>query len=299
MPRHAYATLLTSDSFYPGVEALLKSLERVGARDPLILLYTASVSRSTIHALCHTRQGARSNRLSPRTACPSVGTSSDKGSFSEGRHSSVASQHDTAVDKPCQSIAVIPREVAEIPHPQAEKCQVPDWNTCFTKLRVWEQGDFDCIVYLDADTIVLQRIDELFLRQPLPAFAPDVFPPDKFNAGVIVLKPDRQLFQQMLSRVPDLPSHDGGDTGFLNSFFSGWYEGPAGQRLPFRYNALRTVFHITYRGQTGYWDSVRPIKVLHYCSSPKPWQENSPQTKLEKLWWDVFTGVGPTDSGLI
>ena len=56
-----------------------------------------------------------------------------------------------------------------------------------------------------------------------------------------------------------LPSHDGGhsvnvpqacfgvlalagDTGFLNAFFPDWYLWPPDQRLPFRYNALRTMY---------------------------------------------------------
>lgn len=299
MRRRAYATLLTSDSFYPGVEALLRSLERIAAQDPVILLYTASVSPSTVHALLHTRQCPRKDELSTDATCQPAGLSPGTASSSGAGHSSGASRSGIRVDKASRSVVVIPRKVPEIPHPQADKCQVPEWRTCFTKLRVWEQDDFDCIVYLDADCIVLQRVDELFLREPLPAFAPDVFPPDKFNAGVIVLKPDRLLLQQMLSRLPDLPSHDGGDTGFLNTFFSGWYEAPAGQRLPFRYNALRTLFRMTYRGSSGYWDAVRPIKVLHYCSSPKPWEEQTPQTELEQLWWDVFTGVGPVDSDLV
>ena len=36
-------------------------------------------------------------------------------------------------------------------------------------------------MYIDADTVVVQNVDDLFDR-PAPAFAPDVFPPDKFVA---------------------------------------------------------------------------------------------------------------------
>ena len=44
------------------------------------------------------------------------------------------------------------------------------------------------------------------------AAAPDVFPPDKLNAGVMVVRPNRAVFLSMMRRI-DLPSHDGGDTG--------------------------------------------------------------------------------------
>ena len=45
------------------------------------------------------------------------------------------------------------------------------------------------------------------------AAAPDVFPPDRFNAGVMVVAPSSIVLDDMLSKVPELPSYDGGDTG--------------------------------------------------------------------------------------
>merc|ERR1712136_655404 len=52
--------------------------------------------------------------------------------------------------------------------------------------------------------------------------------------------------------------------GFLNSFFADWFEMPASHRLPFRYNALRTMYWFTH-SNPGYWDAVKPIKILHFC----------------------------------
>lgn len=49
------------------------------------------------------------------------------------------------------------------------------------------------------------------------AAAPDVFPPDKFNAGVMVVVPSLLVLEDMLSKVEDLPSYDGGDTGEGNN----------------------------------------------------------------------------------
>ena len=39
-----------------------------------------------------------------------------------------------------------------------------------------------------------------------------------------------------------LPVARTGDTGFLNAFFPDWYRWPHEQRLPFQYNALRTMY---------------------------------------------------------
>lgn len=177
------------------------------------------------------------------------------------------------------------REVEVIPNPH--DTDVPGWvNSGFTKLRVWEQEDFEKLVYVDADCLVLESADELFQR-PTPAFCPDVFPPDRFNAGVIVLRPSKHLFEEMMQRSSELPSHDGGDTGFLNAFFHDWYHWPAEQRLPFRYNALRTMYWFTH-ANPGYWDSIKPIKVLHFCSSPKPWDPEAKKGDLEQLWWQHY-----------
>lgn len=55
--------------------------------------------------------------------------------------------------------------------------------------------------------------DKLFEREVEFAAAPDVFPPDKFNAGVMVVVPSPIVLEDMLSKVEDLLSYDGGDTG--------------------------------------------------------------------------------------
>eukprot|EP00933_Yihiella_yeosuensis_P081087 TRINITY_DN94625_c0_g1_i1.p1 TRINITY_DN94625_c0_g1~~TRINITY_DN94625_c0_g1_i1.p1 ORF type:complete len:251 (-),score=41.69 TRINITY_DN94625_c0_g1_i1:213-965(-) len=177
------------------------------------------------------------------------------------------------------------RRVEAIPNPH--KTNVAGWvNSGFTKLRLWEQDDFAKIVYVDADCLVLENVDELFER-PSPAFCPDVFPPDKFNAGVIVMEPCRETFQEMMEQVSVLPSHDGGDTGFLNAFYPEWYSWPAEQRLPFRYNALRTMYWFTH-ANPGYWETLKPIKILHFCSSPKPWDPEAKKGDLEQIWWQHY-----------
>jgi alpha-N-acetylglucosamine transferase len=52
----------------------------------------------------------------------------------------------------------------------------------YTKLRAWELTDVTRLVLLDADTLVLKNVDDLFDR-PGFAAAPDFFLPDRFNSG--------------------------------------------------------------------------------------------------------------------
>jgi hypothetical protein len=54
-----------------------------------------------------------------------------------------------------------------------------------------------------ADVLVLQNLDELFaleLDEHMPfAAAPEIMPPDKFNTGVMVVKPSAIIYQKLLS----------------------------------------------------------------------------------------------------
>lgn len=58
--------------------------------------------------------------------------------------------------------------------------------------------------------------------------------------------------------------------GFLNAYFSNWYTGPAEARLPFTYNALRTVFGATHEKTPGYWKAIGPVKVRRPLGAVAP-----------------------------
>ncbi|CAM9286254.1 unnamed protein product, partial [Heterosigma akashiwo] len=157
----------------------------------------------------------------------------------------------------------------------------------YTKLHIWNLVEYTRVLYIDADALVLENIDELFERNTNFAAAPDIFPPDKFNAGVLLIEPNKAIYSDLLSCIDSLPSYDGGDTGFLNSFFKDWYLMPSDARLPFSYNAQRTLHWLTSSKNPGYWNSIGTIKILHFSSNPKPWQ-TAKKGELEMLWWKFY-----------
>lgn len=74
------------------------------------------------------------------------------------------------------------------------------------------------------------------------AAAPDVFPPDNFNAGVLIIRPSYETLRHMLSLVAEIEPYDGGDTGFLNHYYPGWYDNKEDfVALPYTFNAQRTL----------------------------------------------------------
>ena len=129
---------------------------------------------------------------------------------------------------------------------------------CWTKLKMWEwEGEFDRLVYLDADMIVLQNLDHLFMLPPAPLYAVgdcyggrlDDFErnacchftphecPEYFNAGFYVMKPDLNELENMKE---SLLTMDGNwrfaEQDFLNIYFSGRWK-----HLPYVYNAQKRI----------------------------------------------------------
>jgi glycogenin glucosyltransferase len=75
-----------------------------------------------------------------------------------------------------------------------------------------------------------------------------------------MIKPSLELFERLKEASTHLKSYDGGDTGFLNAFYPNWYTDDSTARLPFAYNAQRTMFYFT-RKNPGYWQQIQPVKV--------------------------------------
>jgi len=197
--------------------------------------------------------------------------------------------------------------VEPIPYPSYPS-HVPSWNQVgLTKLRIWQLSNlYSKVVYIDADAIALKNVDGLFDinltrgvdGHPLAA-APDLFPPDRFNAGVLVTEPDERVFVELMRRAGEcIETYDGGDTGFLNNVFDDWHHWPASNRLSFGFNAQRTMHWFTKKNER-YWDigvGEKNLHIIHYSSSPKPWEipkvDKRRSDKLEQLWWQIHNKRG-------
>jgi len=176
----------------------------------------------------------------------------------------------------------------------------PELGCTFTKLRAWTLTQFQKCVFLDADTMVLQNVDELFERDELSA-APDVGWPDCFNSGVFVFKPSMDTYGRLLEFAKTRGSFDGGDQGLLNDFFKDWATKDISKRLPFLYNM---VANITYSYTPAFMRYGQDVKIVHFLGSVKPWHHYYDESTgmLKKLsssglsvsddiftqmWWDL------------
>lgn len=84
----------------------------------------------------------------------------------------------------------------------------PELGVTFSKINAWRLTQYSKCVFLDADTLVIQNVDELFEREELSA-APDIGWPDCFNSGVFVFEPSLKTFYELIDLSRQTGSFDG------------------------------------------------------------------------------------------
>ncbi|XP_077950083.1 glycogenin-2 isoform X6 [Gasterosteus aculeatus] len=168
----------------------------------------------------------------------------------------------------------------------------PDLGITFTKIHCWTLIQYSKCVFLDADTLVLCNVDELFERDELSA-APDPGWPDCFNSGVFVFRPSLRTHSGLLEHALQHGSFDGGDQGLLNSFFSSWPAEDISKHLPFVYNLSGSSF---YSYLPAFRQFGHNAKVVHFIGAVKPWssiRDESSSHSMEQfvsLWWKEYLG---------
>ncbi|KAI5089913.1 glycogenin-2 [Silurus meridionalis] len=160
----------------------------------------------------------------------------------------------------------------------------PDLGITFTKLHCWTLTQYTKCVFLDADTLVLCNVDELFDREELSA-APDPGWPDCFNSGVFVFRPSLETHSRLLEHAKMCGSFDGGDQGLLNTFFSDWAIKDINKHLPFIYNLSANAIY-TYL--PAFHKYGHQAKIVHFLGRYKPWHiPNKQQPPTDAPQWDT------------
>ncbi len=260
--RHAFATLVTNSDYARGAVALVRSLKFTGTGADIVVLHTGGVDPAALAPLADLGARLRRADLLPTSEA-----------FDE-RHQR-ARLHTNA------------------PFTKGRK---PDFHTPldnFVKLRLWEMEEYDRIVFVDADAIVLRAIDRLFSYPEFSA-APNVYESladfHRLNSGVFVAKPSRATFEDMLARL-DAPDAfwSRTDQTFLQHYFPDWHG------LPVFYNMLQYVWF----NLPGLWD-WNSVRVIHY-QYEKPWEAAHPKSAalrpLIDLWEAFYRGEGIPDLG--
>lgn len=258
--RHAYVTLVTNSDYALGARALARSLRLTGTAADIVVLHTGGVGAEDLAPLAEF--GVRLG------ACALLPTSE-----------AFNAAHDRD------------RLHRVAPFTKGEK---PAFHTPldnFVKLRLWQLAEYERVLFVDADALVLRNVDRLF-QYPEFCAAPNVYESladfTRMNSGVFVARPDPALFAAMLAAL-DRPGAfwRRTDQSFLQAFFPDWHG------LPVYCNLLQYVWF----NLPDLWDWGQ-IRILHY-QYEKPWQDHARSAELAPLialWRAYFSGTGiPAD----
>ncbi|KAG9135904.1 hypothetical protein Leryth_002609, partial [Lithospermum erythrorhizon] len=179
----------------------------------------------------------------------------------------------------------------------------------YTKLKIFNMTNYKKVVYLDADTLVVKNIDDLF---KCGKFCANLKHSERLNSGVLVVEPSKDLFEDMMSKVSTLPSYTGGDQGFLNSYYASFPNAhlfepdlpsdilnsrtvPAMERLSTLYNADVGLYMLANKWMV----DERELRVIHYTLGPiKPWDWwTSWLLKPVDVWQKVRVQLGESLPG--
>lgn len=258
---HAYVTLVTNADYAMGATALVRSLTLTGTEAEIVVLRTGGVETSALSPL--SALGARLVEAEP------LPTSAE---FNE-RHQR-AKLH------------------ADAPFTRGKKPAFHAPLDNFAKLRLWQLTEYERVVFIDADAVVLRNIDRLF-GYPEFSAAPNVYESladfHRLNSGVFVARPSEETFDALLVAL-DRPDAfwRRTDQTFLQSFFPDWHG------LPVFFNMLQYVwFNLP---ELWDWDSVA---VVHY-QYEKPWERDHPKAEklkpLIELWQAYYSGEDIPDA---
>ncbi|RLV94978.1 Glycogenin-1 [Spathaspora sp. JA1] len=248
MSNFAYVTLLTGESYLPGVLTLGQKLKELGTKHKLIILLdSSSISEENKEVI-------------------------------QAIYDEIISIDDEVISAPLEKVQ--------------EKLDRSELSITFSKILLWNLTQYDELVYLDADVLPLQNLDELFesfeLKDGEIAASPDSGWPDIFNSGVLKIKPSSETFEKLIefSSQPE-NTFDGADQGLLNEYFGfkNWV------RLPYLFNVTPN-YRQDYQYLPAFHRFFNQIRILHYIGAVKPWHYgdilSSDLANFHQYWWDDF-----------
>lgn len=117
-----------------------------------------------------------------------------------------------------------------------DKRKATIWQYSWTKFQIFNLTQFNKIVFLDADIMILKNIDHLFEKPHMTAALDgeyfNLWPTmPHFNSGCLVIEPNQELYNDILNfakniKISDLPDTIIADQDILNFYYSDWYSKP-------------------------------------------------------------------------
>ncbi len=164
------------------------------------------------------------------------------------------------------------------------------WDNTFGKLLMFQLVQFEKIVYLDSDMLVLRNLDHLFDKPHLSAAVPDKLMPGhetwvQLCSALMVIEPQAGLASAIMQHVPAVEARmkSFSDQDLLHQHFPEW-PSHSELELPQGYGIFPDSID-QYVRKLGYNLNLeapdeRTIAAVHFVGSRKPWSWNA----FERSW---------------
>lgn len=164
------------------------------------------------------------------------------------------------------------------------------WTNTFSKLRMFEFDEYDKIIFLDSDMLIVDNIDNLFERDHMSAVSADAeYPGNNYrelNSGLLVVIPEKDEGKKLMNLIPTITDKPIGDQDILHLGFPSWHD-MQNLHLSSEYNVF--VNHIDYYRKHVWRKTGEKEKVIHFVGPQKPWQMGTTQIGMfilkKTIWW--------------
>lgn len=165
----------------------------------------------------------------------------------------------------------------------------PHWIHTAAKLQIFGLTQFEKLIFLDSDMLILKNIDHLFEKPHMTAVidSPMLYDEDidkhrHLNSGLMVIEPAAELEEKLkqLSIEHPLP-----DQELIRLLYPDWIKQPELQ-LPVTYNLFAVYWEKYHRANI----PVKDTYVLHFIGKEKPFHKNITRTSI-KTYYDYFEGL--------
>ena len=155
------------------------------------------------------------------------------------------------------------------------------WNYTFDKLFLWDMKEYDKIVFLDSDMLILSNIDYLFEYPDFSACRAGFFLNStwtRLNSGLMVIVPNTETYEGLKKQLSNTilkytkEGKNVGDQDVINDFMPDWPNHselhlPEGLNMFFKYLSLAKETGFSF----GATEKEKRISVVHFIGAVKPW----------------------------